>query len=306
MASHVSPPVEIVRAGVVDVGVQRWGSRGAASVVLLHGFPYDTRSYDDVARLLADAGYDVVVPYLRGFGPTRFVDQSVMRSGQQAAPAHDLRELILALRLDRPVVAGCDWGGRAACIVAAVWPELVSGLVSVSGYLLQDIRSAMSTPVLPHLEKRYWYQYYFHSERGRAGLTRYRSEIAQTLWADWSPTWRFGDSEFAATAASFDNPDFVDVVVHSYRHRYGLAPGDPAYAATEEIITTRPPITVPSIVIEPTEDTIAGLYGPTEHSSRFTDLLRVVDFDCGHNPPQELPGRFAAVVGEMVRQMRRA
>lgn len=299
----------MIRAGVLDVEFDRVGDPSGPSVVLLHGFPYDPRGYDDVARLLAESGYDVVVPYLRGFGPTRFVDADTMRSGEQAAIGHDLRELILALELNEPIVAGYDWGGRAACVVAAMWPELVSGLVSVSGYLVQDIAAAVSTPVLPHLEKRYWYQYYLHSERGRAGLAAHRAEIAQTLWTDWSPTWRFGDSEFAATAPSFDNPDFVDVSVHSYRHRYGVEAGDPAYAATQESLTEQPRITVPTIVIDPTEDTVASLYGSPDHAAHFTDLIDVRQIDCGHNPPQELPGQFADAVvtlGQVVRDRERS
>ncbi|OZF32690.1 alpha/beta hydrolase [Rhodococcus sp. 14-2483-1-2] len=286
----------MIRAGVLDVAYDRVGDPSGRSVVLMHGFPYDPRGYDDVGRLLAESGYDVVVPYLRGFGPTRFVDADTMRSGEQAAIGHDLRELILALELDQPIVAGYDWGGRAACVVAALWPELVSGLVSVSGYLVQNIAAAVSTPVLPHLEKRYWYQYYLHSERGRAGLAAYRTEIAQTLRTDWSPTWRFGDSEFAATAPSFDNPDFVDVSVHSYRHRYGLESGDAAYAATQELLTQQPRITVPTVVIDPTEDTVASLYGSPDHAAHFIDLIDVRQVDCGHNPPQELPGQFADAV----------
>ncbi|WP_032380282.1 alpha/beta fold hydrolase [Rhodococcoides fascians] len=298
----------MIRAGVLDVAFDRLGDPSGRAVVLLHGFPYDTRSYDDVARLLAESGYDVVVPYLRGFGPTRFVDGDTMRSGEQAAIGHDLRELIIALELNEPIVAGYDWGGRAACVVAALWPELVSGLVSVSGYLIQDIAAAVSTPVLPHLEKRYWYQYYLHSERGRAGLAAYRAEIAQTLWTDWSPTWRFGDSEFAATAPSFDNPDFVDVSVHSYRHRYGIEAGDAAYAETQELLTRQPRITVPTVVIDPTEDTVASLYGSPDHAAHFTELIDVRQVDCGHNPPQELPGQFADAIvslGQVVRDRER-
>ncbi|AMY21981.1 alpha/beta fold hydrolase [Rhodococcoides fascians] len=298
----------MIRAGVLEVAYDRVGDPSGRSVVLMHGFPYDPRGYDDVARLLAQSGYDVVVPYLRGFGPTRFVDADTMRSGEQAAIGHDLRELILALELNDPIVAGYDWGGRAACVVAALWPELVSGLVSVSGYLVQDIEAAVSTPVLPHLEKRYWYQYYLHSERGRAGLAAYRAEIAQTLWTDWSPTWRFGDSEFAATAPSFDNPDFVDVSVHSYRHRYGIEAGDVAYAATQELLTRQPAITVPTVVIDPTEDTVASLYGRPDHAAHFTDLIDVRQVECGHNPPQELPGQFADAVmtlGQVIRDRER-
>ncbi|AMY54035.1 alpha/beta fold hydrolase [Rhodococcoides fascians] len=298
----------MIRAGVLEVAYDRIGDPSGRSVVLMHGFPYDPRGYDDVARLLAQSGYDVVVPYLRGFGPTRFVDADTMRSGEQAAIGHDLRELILALELNDPIVAGYDWGGRAACVVAALWPELVSGLVSVSGYLVQDIEAAVTTPVLPHLEKRYWYQYYLHSERGRAGLAAYRAEIAQTLWTDWSPTWRFGDSEFAATAPSFDNPDFVDVSVHSYRHRYGIEAGDIAYAATQDLLTRQPAITVPTVVIDPTEDTVASLYGRPDHAAHFTDLIDVRQVECGHNPPQELPGQFADAVmtlGQVIRDRER-
>ncbi|MBY4206386.1 alpha/beta hydrolase [Rhodococcus fascians] len=298
----------MIRAGVLEVAYDRIGDPSGRSVVLMHGFPYDPRGYDDVARLLAQSGYDVVVPYLRGFGPTRFVDADTMRAGEQAAIGHDLRELILALELNDPIVAGYDWGGRAACVVAALWPELVSGLVSVSGYLVQDIEAAVTTPVLPHLEKRYWYQYYLHSERGRAGLAAYRAEIAQTLWTDWSPTWRFGDSEFAATAPSFDNPDFVDVSVHSYRHRYGIEAGDIAYAATQDLLTRQPAITVPTVVIDPTEDTVASLYGRPDHAAHFTDLIDVRQVECGHNPPQELPGQFADAVmtlGQVIRDRER-
>jgi pimeloyl-ACP methyl ester carboxylesterase len=285
-----------VRAGVLDIAVERHGDRDGRSVVLLHGFPYSARGYDDVVRLLVDTGHDVVVPHLRGYGGTRFVDDATMRSGQQAALGHDLRALIEALDLDRPVVVGYDWGGRAACVVAALWPELVSGLVTVSGYLVQDIASAAVIPVAPHLEKRYWYQWYLHSERGRAGLAEHREEFAQILWTEWSPTWRFGDSEFAASAADLHNPDFVDVSVHSYRHRYGLVDGDRAYEETERALAQAPPITVPTVVVDPTEDTVAALYGRPDHAAHFTDLVAVREMACGHNPPQELPGQFVDAI----------
>ncbi|GGF08634.1 alpha/beta fold hydrolase [Williamsia phyllosphaerae] len=284
-----------VRAGVLDIAIERHGDPGGRSVVLAHGFPYDPRCFDDVVALLVASGADVVVPYLRGYGPTQFISPTTVRSGQQAALAHDLRELIIAMDLDQPVVAGFDWGGRAACLVSLLWPELVSGLATVGGYNVQDI-AASATPAPPHLDRRAWYQYYLHSERGRAGLAEYRAEFAQLLWTEWSPTWRFGDSEFAATAPSFDNPDFVDVVVHSYRHRYGLVDGDPAYAATEDEIAHRRPIGVPTVVLEPTEDPIASLSGTGDHEQHFTDLVDVRPIDCGHNPPQELPSLFADAV----------
>jgi pimeloyl-ACP methyl ester carboxylesterase len=213
--------VTTVKAEVLAVGVQQHGDPDGWPVVLLHGFPYDVRCYDQVAPRLAAAGAHVVVPYLRGYGPTRFIDAATPRSGQQAALAADLRGLIATLGLAAPIVAGFDWGGRAACVAAALWPQLVRALVSVSGYNVQNIPAA-TTPAPPQFERSLWYQYYLHGERGRTGLSTYRREFAELLWREWSPGWSFTDDEFSSTAASFDNPDFVDVVVHSYRHRYGL------------------------------------------------------------------------------------
>lgn len=249
--------IEWVRAGVLDVAFERHGEPSGWPVVLLHGFPYDPRCYDEVTGLLVTAGADVVIPYLRGYGPTRFVRRDALRSGQQAALAHDLRALIEALRLDRPLVAGFDWGGRAACLAAALWPDAVAGLVTVGGYNVQNI-AASSDPAPPASERRLWYQYYLHGERGRSGLARHRKAFARLLWAEWSPTWDFSDATFEATAVSFENPDFVDVVVHSYRHRYGLVAGDPAYEDSEQLIAARPVITVPTIVVDPTHDTLGG------------------------------------------------
>jgi len=284
-----------VRAGVLDVEVRRGGDVDGPAVVLLHGFPYDAHSFDRVAELLAGAGCDIVVPSLRGYAGTRFVDETTMRSGQQAAVAHDLLELIDALGLATPVVAGYDWGGRAACIVAALWPERVSGLVSGNGYLLQDIEGSR-TPSPPHLERKHWYQYYLHSDRGRAGLREHRAEFARLLWEEWSPTWRFTDEEFEATRPAFDNPDFVDVVVHSYRHRYGLVDGDPAYAATETRIAQQPPIVVPSIVIDGEHDTVTPARPRAEHEPHFASLVDYRLVDAGHDLPQEAPEEFARAV----------
>ncbi len=286
---------QLVRAGVLDVAHERSGDPGGWPVVLLHGFPYDPRCYDRVASLLVDAGADVVVPYLRGYGATRFVDADRPRSGQQAALAEDLRALVGALGLERPVVAGFDWGGRAACLVAALWPELVGGLVTVGGYNVQDIAGS-GVPASPEDEKGFWYQYYLHSERGRAGLAANRADLARLLWQDWSPTWRFTDEDFAATAASFDNPDFVDVVVHSYRHRYGLVAGDPAYDATEQAVAAQPAIDVPTVVLDPTHDGIADPQPTEEHRAHFTRLVNHETVATGHNPPQEDPDTFAAAV----------
>jgi pimeloyl-ACP methyl ester carboxylesterase len=286
---------DVVRAGVLDVAFERHGQAGGWPVVLLHGFPYDVRCYDRAAATLAGAGADVVVPYLRGYGATRFVSDDTLRSGQQGALAHDLRELIGALGLTAPIVAGYDWGGRAACLVSALWPDRVSGLVSVTGYNVQNIPAA-GNPVPPESERRLWYQYYLHGERGRAGLAAFRDDYARLLWREWSPTWPFTDAEFAATATSFSNPDFVDVVVHSYRHRYGLVAGDPAYDQTEKAITAQPAITVPTVVLDPTQASLSSPQPRAVHESHFTNLIELRTVAAGHNVPQEQPGEFAQAI----------
>jgi pimeloyl-ACP methyl ester carboxylesterase len=285
----------VVRAGVLDVAFERHGQAGGWPVVLLHGFPQDARCYDRVAPVLADAGAKVVVPYLRGYGGTRFVSQATVRSGQQAALAHDLRELIAALGLEAPIVGGFDWGGRAACLVSALWPDKVSGLVTVTGYNVQNLPEA-GNPVPPESERKLWYQYYLHGERGRAGLAANRADFARLLWREWSPTWDFSDAEFAATRPSFDNPDFVDVVVHSYRHRFGLVDGDPAYEATERAIAAQPRITVPTVVLDPTDDYLHTPEPRAEHERHFSNLAELRTVEAGHNLPQERPDEFAAAV----------
>jgi pimeloyl-ACP methyl ester carboxylesterase len=284
-----------VRAGVLDVAVERRGTAGGWPVVLLHGFPYDVRCYDQVATVLADAGADVVVPYLRGYGGTRFADGATMRSGQQAALAHDLLELIDALALSRPVVAGYDWGGRAACLVSALWPDRVSGLVTASGYNVQDIAAEVA-PKPAATERTLWYQYYLHGARGEAGLREHRGDYARLLWHDWSPTWAFSDQDFEASRPSFDNPDFVDVVVHSYRHRFGLVPGDTAYDATEDRIAAQPVITVPTIILDGAHDTVTPARPREAHEPHFAGLVDYRCVDAGHNSPQESPDEFARTV----------
>jgi pimeloyl-ACP methyl ester carboxylesterase len=287
---------QYVRAGVLDVAFERHGEPNGWPVVLLHGFPYDPRCYDHVAPALASVGADVVVPYLRGYGPTRFADAATLRSGQQAALATDLRDLIVALGLSAPVVAGYDWGGRAACLTAALWPQQVRALVSVSGYHVQNIAAAAS-PAPPRFEHLLWYQYYLHGERGRAGLRTYRREFTKLLWQQWSPGWAFTDDEFDSTATSFDNPDFVDVVVHSYRHRYGLAAGDPAYRDLEDTIATQPAISVPTVVIDPEQDGLVPALPPrANHEQHFPALLDVRTVRAGHNIPQEAPEAFADAI----------
>ena len=280
----------------VEIGYEQRGDPAGWPVVLVHGFPYDPRCFDGVADLIAGDGAHVIVPYLRGYGPSRYRDAAVMRSGQQAALAGDLRELIEGLGLTRPIVAGFDWGGRAACVAAMLWPQLVSGLVTVGGYNVHDIAAMATTPESPADEARNWYQWYFHSERGRAGLTRYRRELTRQLWNEWSPLWSFSDATFEATAASFDTPDFVDTVIHSYRHRYGLTAGDPAYEQDERQIAAQPPITVPAIVIDPTEDPLDAPRAPAEHARHFPNLADYRQTATGHNVPQEDPAGFADAI----------
>ena len=221
-----------IEAGALSVAYEEHGPPAGMPVVLLHGFPYDVRAYDEVTPPLVAAGCRVITPYLRGYGPTRFLTAATPRSGQQAALAHDLLALMDALSLRDAVLAGYDWGGRAACIVAALWPQRTRGLVTGNGYNIHDIPGS-ARPQPPEDEHRMWYQYYFHGERGRAGLGQNRRELCKLLWRLWSPNWRFDDTTYERTAAAFDNPDFVAVVVHSYRHRFALAPGDPALEDTE-------------------------------------------------------------------------
>jgi pimeloyl-ACP methyl ester carboxylesterase len=285
-----------VEAGVLSVAYEESGTPGGRPAVLLHGFPYDAHAYDDVAARLAGAGCRVIVPYLRGYGPTRFLSPHTPRSGQQAVLGHDLLALLDALDLREAVLAGYDWGGRAACIVAALWPERVRGLVSGNGYNMQDIAHAME-PQPPERELGLWYQYYFHSERGRAGLERNRYELGKLLWRLWSPTWRFDEATYARTAASFDNPDFVAVVIHSYRHRFSLVPGDPAVEETERRLAAQPPITVPTIVLHGNDNGVSPAATSERHARFFKGPYeRRVLAEVGHNLPQEAPAEFAAAV----------
>jgi pimeloyl-ACP methyl ester carboxylesterase len=289
-----------VVAGALSVAYEESGPATGTPVVLLHGFPYDVHAYGDVAPRLAAAGCRVIVPYLRGYGPTRFLSPDTPRSGQQAVLAHDLVGLLDALGLDRAVLAGFDWGGRAACIVAALWPDRARGLVTGGGYNIQDIAGAMA-PQAPEREHALWYQYYFHSERGRAGLEQNRHDLGRLLWRLWSPTWRFDDATYARTAASFDNPDFVSVVIHSYRHRFGLAPGDPAVEDTERRLGGQPPITVPTVALHGSDNGVSPAVTSERHARFFKGPYeRRLIPGVGHNLPQEAPGDFAAAVLSLV------
>ena len=294
-------PLRHVDAGALNIGYYEAGPADGTAVMLMHGFPYDIHSYVDVAPQLATQGCRVIVPYLRGYGPTRFRDKATPRSGEQAAVGADMMALMDALHIKRAVFAGYDWGGRAACIGAALWPERCIGLVSVNSYLIQDIAKAM-VPARPDREVPLWYQYYFQLERGRAGLAANRRGIARILWKQWSPNWHFDDSCFERTAVAHDNPDYVDVVIHSYRHRFGLADGDPQYADLQRKLAALPAISVPTITLDGQGDGVVPATDGNASAASFTGrrLHRVIP-RAGHNLPQEEPEAFAAAVMELVK-----
>lgn len=287
-----------IKAGVLNVAYEEHGPPDGIPAVLLHGFPYDPRTYDAVAPILAAKGIRAIVPYLRGYGPTRFLDSATPRSGEQAALGSDLVALIEALGLNRPVVAGYDWGGRAACIAAAIRPDLVRGLVSCGGYNMMG--APITAPLDPEFEHKLWYQYYLHMHRGRMMLEQNRCGFAKVLWKLWSPSWDFSDEAFEATAQSFDNPDFVEVVLHSYRHRAGLVPGDPALARlATRLEQERPSISVATIVLHG-EDGL-GLGAMSADRSRFSGEWEMRSLPgIGHNVPQEAPRAMAQAVVDLV------
>ncbi|UFZ01665.1 alpha/beta hydrolase [Bradyrhizobium ontarionense] len=299
--AQVMQPVRSIDAGALSIAYVESGPADGPVVILLHGYPYDIHSYVDVAPQLAASGCRVIVPYLRGYGPTRFRDSSTPRSGQQAAVGADLIELMDALAIPRAVFAGYDWGGRAACVGAALWPERCRGLVSVNGYLIQDIARALKPASVPR-EFALWYQWYFQTERGRAGLAANRAEIARLLWEQWSPNWRFDDATFARSAAAFDNPDHVDVVIHSYRHRYGLVGGDPRYQELERRLADQPIITVPTITLDGDSDGVIPATDGKAHAAKFSSRIahRVIA-RAAHNLPQEEPDAFVAAVMDLLR-----
>ncbi|MGJ4908279.1 alpha/beta fold hydrolase [Bradyrhizobium sp. HKCCYLRH2060] len=301
MTDQVLQPLREIDAGVLRIAYFEGGPADGPVVILLHGYPYDIHAYVEVAPRLAAQGCRVVVPYLRGYGPTRFRDASTPRSGQQAAVGADLIALMDALAIPRAVFAGYDWGGRAACVGAALWPERCTGLVSVNGYLIQDIARALEPAPVPR-EFAFWYQWYFQTERGRAGLAAHRAEIARLLWQQWSPHWRFDDATFARAAEAFDNPDHVDVVIHSYRHRYGLAEGDPRYQDIEQRLASLPVIAVPTITLDGDADGVIPATDGQAHAAKFSNRIghRVIP-RAGHNLPQEEPAAFAAAVMEVLR-----
>ncbi len=294
----MEPMTEKIRAGDLEVAFRSYGNPSASDVVvLMHGFPYDVHAYDEVAPLIAGKGHRVIVPWLRGYGPTRFLSPSTMRSGQQGVLGRDLLALLDALRVPKALLAGYDWGGRAACVVSALWPERVVGLVTVNGYNIHDIAAA-ARPASPEDEHRYWYQYYFHGERGRLGLMQNRRPLCKLLWQHFSPRWRFDDATFERSAGALNHPDFVDVVIHSYRHRYGLVPGAPEAEDIEQRLAARPRIAVPTIALDGDADGVMVAGGAADHARFFAGPYerRIVAGGIGHNVPQEAPEAFAESV----------
>ncbi|HEY9403385.1 MAG TPA: alpha/beta hydrolase [Pyrinomonadaceae bacterium] len=288
-----------IDAGVLNVGYAEVGPAGGHPVILLHGWPYDIHTYSDVAPLLASKGYRVIVPYLRGYGTTRFLSDETFRNAQQSAIAVDMIALMDALGVKKAIIGGCDWGARTANIMAALWPERCKALVSVSGYLIGNPEANMM-PLPPKAELDWWYQFYFTTERGRAGYEKYRRDFNKLIWQLASPKWSFDDGTFARSATSFDNPDHVSIVIHNYRWRLGLAEGEPKYDELEKRLTTAPVITVPTITLEgdangaPHPD--AASYA-RKFSGRYAH--RVIRGGVGHNLPQEVPREFAGAIIEV-------
>lgn len=294
--------IKHARTPTLDIAYEESGAADGAPVILMHGFPYAPRAFDAMLPLLA--GCRVIVPYLRGYGPTHFLSPDTMRSGEQAALGNDLKEMMDALRIESAVLAGYDWGGRAACVVAALWPERVRGLVTCGGYNMHDVAGSVK-PASAEQEHRYWYQYYFCTERGRAGLTENRRDIAKLLWTLWSPNWSVDDATFAASAAAFDNPDFVDVVIHSYRVRYGYVPGDPALAEIEAKLAAKPKIAVPAITLQGEALGTVPPDASAAHAKFFTGPYERRTIPCvGHNVPQEAPRETADAVLTLVSTIR--
>jgi pimeloyl-ACP methyl ester carboxylesterase len=290
-----------VRTDVLEIAYEEHGPENGAPMILLHGFPYDARTFDEVAPALATEGCRVLVPYLRGYGATRFLSAATPRSGEQAALGHDLLQFMRAVGISRAALAGYDWGGRAACVVAALWPERVRCLVSCTGYNIQNI-AASGEPAAAEQEHRLWYIYYFHTERGRAGLTKNRRDICRLLWKLWSPQWRFDEATFEKSAVSFDNPDFVDVVIQSYRHRYGYAAGDPTLAGIEAELARQPKIAVPTINLHGGHDGVGPVSDRDGRAHFFTGSYeRRVLPGIGHNVPQEAPIAMVAALRDLMK-----
>jgi pimeloyl-ACP methyl ester carboxylesterase len=288
-----------IDAGVLNVGYAEAGPSGGPVVILLHGWPYDIYSYVDVAPLLASKGYHVFVPYLRGYGTTRFLSDDTFRNGQPSVVAVDIINFMDALKIDKAIIAGFDWGARTADIMAVLWPERCKGIVSVSGYLIGSQESGKA-PLPPNAELEWWYQFYFATERGRAGYEKYRHDFAKLIWQSASPKWNFDDATFERSAAAFNNPDHVDIVIHNYRWRLGLAEGEPQYNDLESRLAQSPIITVPAITLEGDANGAPHPDG-SAYAKKFSGRYahRIVKGGVGHNLPQEAPVAFAKAIVEV-------
>jgi pimeloyl-ACP methyl ester carboxylesterase len=289
-------PVKQIEAGLLNVGYVESGPANGRPVILLHGWPYDIYSFVDVAPLLAAKGYRVIVPYLRGYGTTRFISNDTVRNGQHSLFALDIIALMDALKIDNAVIGGCDWGARTANIIGALWPERCKAMVSVSGYLIGS-PAANKTPLTPQAEFEWWYQFYFATERGRAGYEKYRRDFAKLIWQLASPKWNFDAATFDRSAASFDNADHVSIVIHSYRWRLGLAEGEPKYDEFEKRLAEAPVITVPTITLEGDANG-APHPEPSAYAKKFAGKYehRLIQGGIGHNLPQEAPQAFAKAI----------
>jgi pimeloyl-ACP methyl ester carboxylesterase len=285
-----------IDAGVLNVGYADAGPANGPVVVLLHGWPYDIYSFVDVAPMLAEAGYRVLVPYLRGYGSTRFLSSDTVRNGQPSALAVDLKDFLDALKIEKPILAGFDWGARSANILAALWPERCKAMVSVSGYLIGNQETG-KLPLPPEAELQWWYQFYFATDRGRAGYAKYRREFSNLIWKIASPKWQFDDATFDRSAAAFDNPDHVDIVIHNYRWRLGLAEGEPKFAELEKRLAQSPVVSVPTITMEGDANGAPHLE-PAAYASKFSGSYehRLITGGIGHNLPQEAPQAFAKAI----------
>ena len=289
-------PLKQIDAGLLNVGYAEAGPADGRAVILLHGWPYDIYSYVDVAPLLASAGYRVIVPYLRGYGTTHFLSSDTFRNGQPSVVALDITALMDALKIDKPILAGFDWGARTANIIGALWPERCKAMVSVSGYLIGSQESG-KIPLPPKAELEWWYQFYFATERGRAGYDKYRHDFAKLIWQQASPKWNFDDATFDRSAASFENPDHVPIAIHNYRWRQGLAEGEPKYDDLEKRLAVGPVIGVPTITLE--GDANGALHpDPSSYAKKFSGKYahRDINGGIGHNLPQEAPQAFAKAV----------
>ena len=295
--THVSfAPLKRINAGLLNVAYADAGPADGPPIILLHGWPYDIHSFVDVTPLLTSAGYRVLVPYLRGYGATRFLSSETFRNGQPSALAVDVIDFMDALKIEKAILAGFDWGARSADIVAALWPERVKALVAVSGYLIGS-QEAGRVPLPPKAEHEWWYQYYFATERGRIGYDKYRREFSRLIWELASPKWKFDDATFDRSAAAFDNPDHVDIVIHNYRWRLGLAEGEPKFAHLEKRLAEFPVITVPTITLE-SDANGAPHPEPSSYAKKFTGRYshRHIEGGIGHNLPQEDPKAFVDAI----------